>query len=64
MLLMILKTALQLPYVVLVIILWCFYFRLCHLAFMKCQLLAEHQTVLLQVIKEKLSYHLYLLGIY
>lgn len=31
---------------VLVIIVWCFYFHLCHLAFMECQLFAEHQTLL------------------
>lgn len=38
--------------IVLVIIVWCFYFHLSLLAFMECQLLAEHQTPLLQAIKE------------
>lgn len=37
---------------VLVIIVWCFYFHLSLLAFMECQLLTEHQTLLLQAIKE------------
>lgn len=62
---MILKTALQLPCVVLVIILWCFYFLPLpsgiHGVSVACR---STQTVLLQVTKEKLSHHLYFSGIY